>query len=226
MKNFLTLLIFFIQLTVFAQSPVLDSCVFDNTFSFKNGVYTSLVELRYNSPKYPDCIFELNSLTDKISPVDLYYVSSRGIKHKFDDNVIAMVREGVLYIFHHNYFSPVFQRGAICTFILKEVQTTTYYPSGTSAGPNGTTMQSGVPVTTSHTSVNIYFMDFQSGIIEKVKKENLEPIIKRDAVLYERFKKIKSDPKNKKSYPYISQYNTRNLFYIILFNVEVENTGQ
>ncbi|MGN6645989.1 MAG: hypothetical protein ACTHJT_05615, partial [Cytophaga sp.] len=192
----------------------------------KNGIYTSAIELRYNSPKYPDCSLELNSLTDKVPTTNLYYVSSQDIKHKFEDNIFAMVREGILYIFYHNYFSPVFQRGSICTFILKEVQTTTYYPSGSSVGTAGTTMHSGVPVTTSHTTMNIYFMDFQSGIIEKVKKENLDPIIKRDAVLYERFKKIKGDPKNKKSYPYISQYNARNPYYIILVREVTENTGQ
>ncbi len=50
--------------------------------------------------------------------------------------------------------------------------------------------------------------------------------MKRDAGLYERFKKIKADSKNKKSYPYISQYNARNPFYIIQFNVETESPGQ
>ena len=225
MKNFMAVFAFLIQLHVFAQSAVLDSTVFDNTFSFQNGIYTSAVELRYNSPSYPDCTFELNNLTDKL-PTNLYYINSQNIKHQFEDNIFAMVREGILYIFHHNYFSPVFQRGSLCTFILKEVHTSTYYPSGSSVGTTGTTMHTGAPVTTSHTTTTIYFMDFRSGIIEKVKKENLDPIIKRDAVLYERFKKIKGDPKNKKSYPYISQYNARNPFYIVLFKVEAENTGQ
>ena len=75
-------------------------------------------------------------------------------------------------------------------------------------------------VKTSHVEINIYFLDFQTGMIAKVEKDNLEPIIMRDSTLYESFVKIKGDSNHKKSYPFISQYNTRNSVYILILPMQ------
>jgi hypothetical protein len=124
--------------------------------------------------------------------------------------------EGHLSLFYKNKLNSVFLKGAISTFILKEIITTTSYQPMNNMGYGypGYGVGTSTPVTTTHEEVNIYFLDFITGLIAKADKENLESIIQRDPVLYESFKKIKGDPNNKKSYPFISQYNTQNRVYI------------
>ncbi len=200
-----------------------DSTVFDNTFVFNNGIYTSLEELKYNSPSYPDCELELDKDQESISFENLYYINSRKTRLKFESPLYATVVDGHLSVFYKNQLNSIFLKGALSTFILKEIVTTTSYQPMNNMGMGypgygGTSM----PVTTSHVEVNIYFLDFQTGLIAKVEKENLEPVIKRDAALYDGFKKIKGDSNHKKSYPFISQYNTRNPVYIMV--VPAENT--
>ncbi|WP_018341766.1 hypothetical protein [Cytophaga aurantiaca] len=203
-----------------------DSAVFDNSFAFKNGIYTSLQELIYNSPSYPDSELELDKNQQSINLDRLYYVNSRGTRLKYESFLYATVVDGHLSIFYKNELSSVFLKGAISTFILKELVTTTHYPTyNNGLGQNGLPMTS-MPYTTTSVETNIYFLDFQTGLIAKVDKDNLDPIIRRDPTLYESFRKIKGDSHHKNSYPFISQYNARNKIYIMILAPEDTEMGQ
>lgn len=227
--KFLTGILIFIccHIELRAQNTF-DSVAFDNKFAFKDGIYTSLGELKYNSPSYPDCELQLDKNQQSISVDKLYYTSSHGTRLKYESPLYAIVVDGHLSLFYKNQLNTIFLKGAICTFILNEViTTTTYQPMnnmgygypGYGGGPS-------TPVTTSHVEINIYFLDFQTGLIAKVDKDNLEPIIKRDALLYESFNKIKGDANHKKSYPFISQYNTRNLVYIMILPIQTIDSDE
>jgi len=208
----------FFTLSLFAQISF-DSAVFDNNTIFKNGIYTSLQEIKYNTPRYPDGELELEKNQSRIDLNKLYFRNNANRRLQFDAILFATVVDGHLSIFYDNQLNSIFLKGAISTFILNELVTTTSYMprnnmgygySGNGYPGNG----ANVVVTTSHEETNIYCLDFVTGIILKVNKENLEPIIMRDGTLYTSFKKIGSDANNKKSYPFISQYNTRNPVYI------------
>jgi len=218
MKFLISLIVLFIKLNCLAQTSVLDSVVFDNNFKFSDGIYTSLFELQYNAPKYPDCALDLENQRNKISFLTLYYYTPKQIRKPYQDAIFATVVAGKLFLFHHNYLSPIFLRGAICTFILKEYISTTHYPSN-SSNPYGSTYGSG-PTTQNVEVTNIYFFDFKTGIIETVEKEKLDFVIQRDSLLYSTYKKIYTDPNNKKSYSYIAQFNTRNPVYLYVYREE------
>jgi len=218
MKSLLLFLMLFFQVSCFAQF-ILDSAVFDNNVKLKNGIYTTLVELQFNSPKYEDCELDLENQRSEISFLNLNYITSGQVRKPYEDDIFATVVEGRLFIFYHNYLSAVFLKGAISTFILNEMITRTYYPS-TTQSTYGNPMYASPPTTYTDVETNIYFLDFKTGDIKEVDIDNLDPIIERDSVLYESYQKIKSDPKNKKSYPYISLYNTRNPIYVYIFKEE------
>lgn len=209
-----------IQWSCLAQTAVLDSTAFDVNFKLSNGIYTSLLELQYSAPKYPDCELDLENQRSTLSFSSLYYITAKKVRKPYDDQLFATVVDGRLFIFHHNHLNPIFLRGAICTFILKEYIATTYYPSG-SGNPYPYGSSSSSYPSTQHVEVtNIYFFDFKTGIIETVEKERLDFVIQRDSVLYKTFSKIYTDPNNKKTYSYISQYNLRNPVYIYFFREE------
>lgn len=223
-KFFFLILFFFFQLNLFSQVGF-DSAVFDNNFEFKNGIYTSFEELKYNSPRYPDAELELNKDQELKNTDQLYYFNVFKTRLKFESRLYATVVDGRLSVFYKDQLNSIFLKGAISTFILKEIVTTTNYQPQPSYGYGNPGYGSpSVPITTSSLEVNIYFLDFITGIIAKVDRDNLEPIIQRDALLYDSFKKIKGDANNKKSYPFISQYNTRNPVYIMILHVnDIEN---
>lgn len=208
------ILLFFFQISLFAQVGF-DSIVFSNNFVFKNGIYTSLEELKYNSPRYPDCELDIEKKDDDINTKELYYINSRQTRLKFMATLYATVVDGHLALFYKNQMNSIFLKGAISTFILRELVTSTSYQPNSGYGTHGFGGPS-MPITTTSLEVNIYYLDFQTGMVAKVNRDNLEPIIMRDVILYESFKKIKGDANNKKSYPFISQYNTRNPVYIMV----------
>lgn len=218
----LSLCLFFCISRLFAQVGF-DSVAFDNKTIFNNGIYTSLEELKYNTPRFPDGELELEKNQKKVNLTDLYYFNKNNTRLKFEANLYAIVVDGHISLFYDNQLNSIFLKGAISTFILNEIVTTTTYQQQSNMGygypgvygiPGSGMPTQNVPVTTSHKEVNIYYLDFLTGMIAKVNKENLEPIIMRDPVLHTSFKKIKGDSKNKKSYPFISQYNERNKTYI------------
>ena len=217
--RFLIFILFCFHLETRAQN-VFDSAVFDNNFIFNNGIYTSLEELKYNSPRYLECELEIDKNKGEITLDKLYFINSRKTRLKYESPLYATVVDGHLSLFYSKQLNSVFLKGSLSTFILQEVVTTTHYQQNTigygSPGYGGPS----TPVTTSHVEINIYYLDFQTGMVAKVDKDNLEPIIMRDATLYENFKKIRGDSNHKKSYPFISQYNARNLVYIKISPVQ------
>lgn len=215
MKFVVILFIICIQTSCFAQSMI-DSVIFNNNFKLAKGIYTSLLELQYNAPKYPDCEIDLENQNSRISFSNLYYINSAQIRNPYTDALFAYVVEGNLFIFHHNYLSPIFLRGAICTFILKERITTTNY-SLTPSDTYGNSQYGTGSSTSSSVETNVYFFDFKTGITERVNIESLDPVIKRDSVLYHTFTKIITDPRDKKAYSFVSQFNARNPVYILIF---------
>jgi hypothetical protein len=226
MKLISAVLLVFFHVTVFAQANP-DSSVFNNSFVFNNGIYTSLEELKENAPRFLNCELDLDKKNEKIYTEDLHYINSRKTRLKYEAPLYAVVADGRLSIFYKTKLNTIFLKGALSTFILEEVVTTTQYPQNNAGGYGypgygypGYGMGPSMPITTSHVETNIYFLDYETGIIEKVSRENLEPFIYRDAVLYESFKKIKGDSNHRKSYPFISQYNTRNPVYIAILPEE------
>lgn len=217
--RFLIILILLIFCREICAQSSFDSIAFDNTFLFKNGIYTSLDELKYNSPSYVDCELDLDKNLQSIDLNQLYYINSRKTRLKFESPLYATVIDGHLSIFYKNQLSAVFLKGAISTFILKELVTTVHYPTGNTLGNAGYGIIA-PPYTTTSVEISICFLDFQTGSIAKVDKGNLDPIIRRDATLYESFRKIKGDTNHKNSYPFISQYNTRNPIYIMVLPVQ------
>lgn len=227
MRFLVGIVLFIFHLQAHAQTSF-DSAVFDNNFVFNNGIYTSLEELKYNSPSFPDCELELDKNQESIDFDKLYYMNSRRTRLKYESALYAIVVDGHLSLFYNKQLNSVFLKGALSTFILKEVVTTTTQQPMNNMGYGypGYGTGSTTPVTTSHVEINIYFLDFLTGAILKVDKDNLEPVIKRDPVLYESFSKIKGDSNHKKSYPFISQYNARNRVYIMVPPVQDTDTDQ
>jgi len=219
-----TLILICCHIEVCAQN-IFDSTAFDNNFVFNDGIYASLEELKYNSPSYLNCELEIDKGQTSIRLDGLYYFNSRHTRLKYESPLYAIVVDGHLSLFYKNQLNSIFLKGAVSTFILKEIVTTTNYQPMNNMGYPGYGGPS-MPVTTSHEEINIYFLDFHTGMIAKVDKDNLDPIIKRDAVLYESFNKIKGDSNHKKSYPFISQYNARNRVYIMILPVQDLDSGQ
>jgi hypothetical protein len=216
MKFATTFLFLFFNLALFAQNKT-DSVVFDGRFVLTDGIYTSYEELINNAPRFVGAELEFEKNSKSIDWNNVYYFTKSKTRLKYEYALFATVVNGHLAIYYSSQMNSVFVRGALCTFIVQELVTHTYNSPSNPSGMGG-----GVPVTTTTVEVNIYFLDLKTGIIAKVEKENLDPIIQRDSTLYSTFKKIKSDSNHKKSYPYVSQYNDRNKFYIKVIAISEE----
>ena len=208
MKLISTLLFLFLNFALSAQTQM-DSVVFDGRLILTDGIYATFEELVNNTPRFVSAKLEFEKNNKSIDLNNLYYFTKSGTRLKYINPLFATVVHGHLAIYHSSQMNSVFVRAALSTFIVQEVVTQTYNSSSDPSGMGG-----GNPVTTTTVEMNIYFLDLKTGNILRVEKENLDPIIQRDSTLYSSFKKIKSDTNHKKSYPYISQYNDRNKFYI------------
>lgn len=218
MRTVITGIFLIFQFNLFAQIGY-DSVLFSNSFTFADGIYKTLEELKTNSPGFPDCRLDVENNTGMINTADLYYTNARKTRLLYNASLYATVVDGRISIFYKNKLNALFLRGAISTFILQEVVTTTQYQQQ-SMGYGYPGFGPAVPVTTSHVETNIYFLDYETGMILKVEKDNLAPVIQRDTELYAQFSKIKGDSNHKKSYPFISQYNSRNPVYIRILQKE------
>ncbi|WP_299253468.1 hypothetical protein [uncultured Cytophaga sp.] len=202
MKKTITCIILaFFAITLFAQTEY-DSMLFDNSLLLKNGIYTSLKEVRSNTPKFPNCELEIGAIQDKINVDNLFYINSNNTRLKFEANLYATVINGRLFIFYKSQLNPIFLKAAISTFMIKEWVSVPANDADRSTVGNG------------QIKITMYFLDYTSGVIAKVDKKTLEPIITRDPALSASFKKIKKDPDNKKSFPFISKYNARHKVYV------------
>ena len=120
MKKTITCIILaFFAITLFAQTEY-DSMLFDNSLLLKNGIYTSLKEVRSNTPKFPNCELEIGAIQDKINVDNLFYINSNNTRLKFEANLYATVINGRLFIFYKSQLNPIFLKAAISTFMIKE----------------------------------------------------------------------------------------------------------
>ena len=103
MRFLVGILIFAFHIQTHAQN-VFDSLVFDNSFVYNNGIYTSLEELKYNSPSYPDCVLDLDKNQETINFEKLYFINSRNTRLKYESALYAIVDDGHLSIFYKFFF--------------------------------------------------------------------------------------------------------------------------
>jgi hypothetical protein len=165
-KTVTSIALLFFAITLFAQADY-DSLVFDNNVVLKNGIYTSCYEIRTNSPQYTDCELEMENIRKKIHIDYLFFINSNNTRLKFESNLFAIVSNGRIYLFCINQLNPVFLKAAISTFMVKDV----VYSPTSNYGSNYDNYK---------IKTTMYFLDYETGVIDKITKENLTPIITRD----------------------------------------------
>ncbi len=201
------ILVFAISLNVNAQS----------SFGiFKEGIYYSHLSLQKNTPSVSfDSLlvsnrsFEVKLHTSPRAPNTIFRVRTKidGRKKYIDiSKVWAFCCNGVLYLNIDNKLVRVIKFGAICHLTIENVDYKLTDKSEARLNLGG--LRSGRPeyVEEGYSS-NQYILDFQNGELFPFTLENFEPILKRDAQLYERFQK-EDNPFS--MFRYLIAYNKRN----------------
>jgi hypothetical protein len=168
-----------------------DSAVFDRDFRFRTGIYTSYREVLENAPKYPDCSPEI-----KVDPwfgrVSLNYYDRQHMKNPLPGDIFACAHSGEIYIWYAGRFNRLIMKGAISAFYDELVID---YMTGYSESYYKT-----------------YFVDLETGNIERMYPENVDGVIQRDSLLFAEYSKLSYPKKRKILYSYILKYNSRNPF--------------
>jgi hypothetical protein len=194
MKNILFIVILLNYLPLYAQS---DSVQLDSKFHFKNGIYSSYIEVLNNNPKYPDFLLETRRSSEVIfGGSDYIFYNKLLNKQPYTDPLFAFVDDGVLLVYYKKDFHKLILTGAISTFF---TEMTTHFSNGYTT-----------------TDANLYFLDLITGNIDKLNPENIDSIIKRDSRFYTDYSSISYSDKKKILYSYVLKYNKRNPIYIKL----------
>jgi hypothetical protein len=195
-------LIFFFVLIQSAYSfAQIDSVIFNNNFKFKEGIYTSYLQILNNEPQFLKAkIFIEYSSNSKHSRA--FYYSEVGEKQFIDDSlnyVLAIANGDGLFIKYKNrYYKPILY-GAISIFLIQTI-----------FDPNSIHAKSGD---------QMYIYDLKSGIISYYNYNNLDSIFQRDIILYSDFSSIPKSKATNQLYSYVLKYNSRNPIYIKLYNI-------
>lgn len=194
MKHILILLIICQSLYLFGQS---ESVKFDNTFRFKNGIYTTNTEILTNNPKYPDYLIAVKTgIATIFDEPSYYYYKDTCDKKPFDDFLFAFVYDGQLLIHYKNNFHKLILTGAISTFFTEVIYN---YTDRYSKAYD-----------------QLYFVDFMSGAMDKLNPETIDDIIKQDSLLYSEFSSLSYSKQKKILYSFVLKYNKRNPVFITL----------
>jgi len=194
MKNVLFIVILLNYLPLYAQT---DSVQLDSKFHFKNGIYSSNLEVLNNNPKYPDYFLETRRGSEVIFGGSAYnFYNKLSNKQPYTDSLFAFVDNGVLLVYYKRDFHKLILTGAISTFFTENtIQYSTNYAT---------------------IEDHLYFLDLETGNIDKLKPEKIDSIIKRDSQFYTDYSSISYSDKKKILYSYVLKYNKRNPIYIKL----------
>jgi hypothetical protein len=192
MKNALLLLLSLISLEGYSQ----DSTLFDSKFKFRDGVYTSCLELIKNSPRYFDRNFKIVA-NSKNGLGSIYCYDKVGNLIQITDSIFAAVSKSKLYVRFGNRFYNLILVGSISTFVIETVHN---YSAGNSSTDN-----------------DLFFVDLNTGRIDRLNNINMDYIFKRDSLLYKDFLSISPSKRKKTLYSFILKYNQRHPIYIKTF---------
>jgi hypothetical protein len=161
----------------------------EDLFPFREGIYMSVDELRGNSPSYEN---EELYISGDYYGVRFYYVNDLGTYQEIPGDILAYCIEKEIYIFYKGRINRVIHIGNIFTFLLSSNELSIDEPMNNI--PPG----------------KICFMDFKTGKIDKLTKENLIEILKRDEMLFREYNNLDKQGKTKKMVLFVNKYNERN----------------
>jgi len=193
----------YISIFVFLTCSILlqsqdEKAKFDNEIELKEGIYTSFNEIIENDPKYYNCTVGVIAdfgFGGMLKGMIIYYYDELGIKYELQDTILLIIQDGEKYIRFHDSFYKLMLAGAISTFTIeRQVHN---YSTGYSESYE-----------------NLFFLDLQTGVIEKLNPINIDKIIKRDNELYFNYSALSNSKKRKTLYSYVLKYNMRNPIYI------------
>lgn len=200
--NYYLLLILLITNVLGAQN---DSVVVDRDFIFKNGIYATFDEVRTNSPKYPNLMFELRE--DRLTKSKIIYAE----KAINSDSIFAIVQNGKLSIRFDNDYRKLILVGSLCTFFIETYKLsppsfdqTTYIP-----GIDGGIFIGGKR----SPDLDVYCLDLKTGYIDRLECDYMDEILKRDNFLYVDYSLASKKERKKTLYSYVLKYNSRNPTY-------------
>ncbi len=163
--------------------------VFDNKIKLQEGVYTSLSEILENSPKYYNDQFEY-TVSFWTGQSAMFYFDESGNRQNFEDTIVMIVEDGARYVNFKNHFCKLILTGAISTFY---IESTYQYANGQNL-----------------VDTRLFFWDVQTGLINRLNRNTIDEVLKRDNYIYSTYSGISDSKKEKTLYSYILRYNSRN----------------
>ena len=167
--------------------------IINNTFSFKNGIYSSFDELISNNPKYPNCLFDM--VKPPVGYPKLSYYNEKFEMKRYDDYLFAVVNNGILFLWYNLSFFKQLYLGEISIFVR-------------------TSWHSYVQKLYSTDEDFPNILDLKTGKIKGLNYKSISRILKRDNDIYNEFISVENKKNRKTLFSYIYKYDINNPIYI------------
>lgn len=189
-KTLLTLLTAVFILPLFCQES---GELLTNTFTFRDGIYSTAGELRMNAPRYPDCRLDIAKSVPGY-PMIRYYDPENAV-HVYDDSCFAVVNSGILYVWNIQSFYKAYQLGAIT--LLRQTNWHSAFQTDSQ-----TAMDAGC------------LLDFNAGKVMPLNFGKLSPILERDPGIAGEISGTKKSENKDRMFYYIAKYNKNHPVYV------------
>ncbi len=187
--------------------------VYDFTFQFNDGIYTSFHAFRNNSAipfeRFVSPIYDENFFTNlSKSKVVSFYDENGALNEMPLQKIWGYATNGKPYIYWSEKFNLIPYVGTISLFFTTEL--VTHFVN--SAGPMFYYNSFYTPVTQTYTAEELvqFFIDTKTGNIISYNSKSLLELLKDDSELYEEYSKLGKRKRSKKTMEYVQKYNQRN----------------
>ncbi len=207
----------------------IDSTMYTKGFKFKDGIYRTFEEFKFNSPsiQYKEVIdasdpalsglnFNPVVISDpalrglNFNPVVIKYSTEDGLKNKLKSKDIwGYAKNGEVFVLANDVANKYFFKLEIIGAIMQSlVEITDYYAHHYFGSNQSFSASSGRNVLT------VKIIDFETGAIYGYNVNSFLKILKKDEKLYHEYSSIKGDRKKKQMmFIYLKKYNQRHPIY-------------
>ncbi len=186
-------------------------------FQFKEGIYISFEQVKYNSPVPKPKIDthipqnDFDYFSNLISEEKIFFYDDFGIKQEvLSKNIWGYSKNGTLFINYNDEFNRIPVVGSICHFV---ANVTVYQDRFFDPYDNPYNYSMRLP-TYAYDELRQYILDFETGKVMDYNIHNLSTIFMRDTELYDEYNDLKKRKKKQLMFFYLRRFNEKNLLYL------------
>jgi len=200
---------------VFAQQK---SIQYDKDFVFKDGVYLSIMDFKFNNPIPTSKIIFKSNKGDRdylklalADPTFIYIDGSGKEKEMKTDSLWGYCSNGTIYINHGTEFNRMVVIGSFCHFVATIATRINNDPFSSGYGYGGFGYNNPYPRYVYSTQQ--FILDLEFGKIIDFNVDNMEILLRRDEALHAAFVALKRKQKRDSVFLYLRKYNEKHPIY-------------